>query len=79
MMNVHWVLVPSGGNYSDQWPISLLITSQFQLPKFSFLNGSMYLRNLRYNGVGGVVNNGHVAITIEVVGTCVIAGDVLKG
>ena len=39
MMNVHWVLVPSGGNYSDQWPISLLITSQFQLPKFSFLNG----------------------------------------
>lgn len=33
----------------------------------------------RYNGVVGVVNNYHAAVTIEVVGTCTIVGDEFKG
>jgi hypothetical protein len=36
--------------------------------------GSLYLRTSRYNGVGGVVSNNHAAVTVEVVGTCVIVG-----
>lgn len=36
--------------------------------------GSLYLCTSHYNGVGGVVSNCHVAVAIEVVGTCVIVG-----
>jgi hypothetical protein len=40
-MNVHWLLVLSGGNCSDQWVarLSLLIIVQLQLAKFMFLGG----------------------------------------
>ena len=42
-INVHWLIVLSGGNCNDHWPISLLITPQFQLAKFPFLDGEFAL------------------------------------
>ena len=46
-MNVHWQLVFSDGNCSDQWPVALWITPQSQLAKFSFLDGGVCIFTFR--------------------------------
>ena len=55
---------------SDQSLCGLLPSSNLQ--KFPFLDGECVMRTSRYNGVRGVVSNCHVAVTIKVVGTCVM-------
>ena len=61
-MNVHWLLVLSGDNCTYRCPVSLLITPQFQLAKFPFLDGEFVHVHFKLQWSWGSVSNSLVAI-----------------